>query len=159
VGPTMSDMVPARCRILVGIDGSECAQQALRWAAREARLRDAVLDVVHVAGEYLLGTGSSLSPAADWEQSAAAGNRILETFAEIARREGATVEARVEHGRPEHVLVRLSRGADLLVLGSSGHTPLLGMLLGSVAQHCTRHAHCPVVLVPLSVSLGVRVAV
>jgi nucleotide-binding universal stress UspA family protein len=155
----MTEVVPAQCRILVGIDGSECAERALLWAVREARLRAAVLDVVHVAGEGLLRTGGSLSPAADWDSCAAASSRTVERLTAMAREHGATVQPRVEHGRPEHVLVRLSKGADLLVLGSSGHTPLLGMLLGSVAQHCTRHAHCPVVLVPLTVSPGVRVAV
>jgi nucleotide-binding universal stress UspA family protein len=154
----MTDLV-SRCRILVGVDGSECAERALQWAVREARLRDAVLDIVHVAGESFLTTRGALSPVADWEQSATASSRAVERFAQVARDEGLSVKGRVEHGRPEHVLVRLSKGADLLVLGSSGHTPLLGMLLGSVAQHCTRHAHCPVVLVPLTVSPGVKVAV
>ena len=154
----MTEMV-SRCRILVGVDGSECAERALHWAVREARLRDAVLEIVHVAGENLLATRGALSPVADWEQSTTASSRTVERFAQMARDEGVSVQARVEHGRPEHVLVRLSKGVDLLVLGSSGHTPLLGMLLGSVAQHCTRHAHCPVVLVPLTDSPGVQVAV
>ncbi len=154
----MSDMV-SRCRILAGVDGSECAERALHWAVREARLRGAALEIVHVAGDNLLATRSALSQVADWEQSALAGARTVERFAQMARDEGVSVQTRVEHGRPEHVLVRLSKGVDLLVLGSSGHTPLLGMLLGSVAQHCTRHAHCPVVLVPLTESPGVQVAV
>ena len=100
-----------------------------------------------------------MSQVTDWDQSTTAGSRTVERLAQMARDEGVSAKARVELGRPEHVLVRLSKGADLLVLGSSGHTPLLGMLLGSVAQHCTRHAHCPVVLVPLTDSPGVRVAV
>ena len=154
----MTEMV-SRCRILVGVDGSECADRALHWAVRETRLRDAVLEIVHVAGENLLATRGVLSQVADWEQSTTASGRTVERFAQMARDEGVSVQARVEHGRPEHVLVRLSKGVDLLVLGSSGHTPLLGMLLGSVAQHCTRHAHCPVVLVPLTDSPGVKVAV
>ena len=152
----MTEMV-SRCRILVGVDGSECAERALQWAVREARLRDAALDIVHVAGDNLLATRGALSPVADWDQSVTATGRAVDRFAQLPRDEGLSVQGRVEHGRPEHVLVRLSKGADLLVLGSSGHTPLLGMLLGSVAQHCTRHAHCPVVLVPLTVPVQVAV--
>ena len=35
-------------RVVVGVDGSTDSMRALAWAAAEARLRDAVLDVVHV---------------------------------------------------------------------------------------------------------------
>ena len=36
---------------------------------------------------------------------------------------------------------------DLLVVGSRGHGTVVGMLLGSVSQHCVQHAGCPVVVV------------
>jgi len=48
---------------------------------------------------------------------------------------------------PSRVLFDASAGADLLVLGSRGHGGFSGALLGSVGQHCVRHAHCPVVIV------------
>ena len=49
-------------------------------------------------------------------------------------------------GRPATVLVDASRGADLLALGSRGHGTVSGALLGSVAEHCAAHAHCPVLV-------------
>ncbi|MGW7444192.1 universal stress protein [Kitasatospora sp. NPDC054795] len=59
------------------------------------------------------------------------------------------VEVRTEarHGTPAGALVEAARGADLLVVGSRGLGGFTGMLLGSVAQHCTRHATVPVVVV------------
>ena len=39
-------------------------------------------------------------------------------------------------------------GAELLVVGSRGHGAFAGMLLGSISQHCTQHAPCPVIVVP-----------
>jgi nucleotide-binding universal stress UspA family protein len=38
-------------------------------------------------------------------------------------------------------------GADLLVVGSSGHGSRRHIVLGSVADQCTRHAACPVAVV------------
>ena len=57
-----------------------------------------------------------------------------------------TVEA-VE-GTAGEVLVRQAEGAELLVVGGRGHSPLAGLLLGSVALHCIVHGPCPVVVVP-----------
>ena len=44
-------------------------------------------------------------------------------------------------------LVDASRGADLLVIGSHGHSEVVSLLLGSVSKHCVSHAHCPVVVI------------
>ena len=51
-----------------------------------------------------------------------------------------------EHGHPVPALVAASRGAELLVVGSRGHGEFVGMLLGSVSQHCAAKAHCPVLI-------------
>lgn len=47
---------------------------------------------------------------------------------------------------PAAALVRLSRDADLLVVGSRGLGGFAGVLLGSISQHCVRHATCPVLV-------------
>ncbi|HEY2287969.1 MAG TPA: universal stress protein [Streptosporangiaceae bacterium] len=50
-------------------------------------------------------------------------------------------------GDPTAALVRASAGADLLVLGIRGRSPVAGLRLGSVSQACAASASCPVVLV------------
>ena len=58
-----------------------------------------------------------------------------------------SVSIAVHRGRPAEVLVEASHGADLLVVGSPGHSALADLVLGSVSEHCVRHADCPVVVV------------
>jgi nucleotide-binding universal stress UspA family protein len=60
------------------------------------------------------------------------------------------ISARVEEGHPAVVLPEVSRGAQMLVLGSRGHGAFAGMMLGSVSQHCVQHMTCPVLVIPPS---------
>ena len=48
---------------------------------------------------------------------------------------------------PGPALVRASKGADLLVVGSRGMGGFEELLVGSVSHYCMRHASCSVVLV------------
>jgi len=57
------------------------------------------------------------------------------------------VEQEVVEGHPAQQLVVASEGADLVVVGSRGHGGFVGMLLGSVSQHVSAHAACPVLVV------------
>ena len=50
-------------------------------------------------------------------------------------------------GHAGNALVGASQDADLLVVGSRGHSAVAEMLLGSVSHHCVQHAACPVVVV------------
>jgi nucleotide-binding universal stress UspA family protein len=60
---------------------------------------------------------------------------------------GVRVRSTIIRGHPAPALIEASRGADLLVLGSRGHGEFVGMLLGSVSEHCVAHAHCPVLVI------------
>jgi nucleotide-binding universal stress UspA family protein len=66
---------------------------------------------------------------------------VLGAHPEIA----ATTE--VVEGHPALVLVDASKTAALLVVGSRGHGEFTGMLLGSVSEFLSTHAHCPVVII------------
>jgi nucleotide-binding universal stress UspA family protein len=65
--------------------------------------------------------------------------RLRQAHPDVAER------SRVVEGYPAAVLIEASHGAELLVVGSRGRGEFAGMLLGSVGEHCTTHAYCPVV--------------
>jgi nucleotide-binding universal stress UspA family protein len=140
-------------RLVVGVDGSESATSAVRWAAREANLRGAKLELVSVWEVSVSSVGYGLGFAEisgemlkGLEQNA---EEILATAAEVAR-EGSPeieIETRTVEGHAADVLVRAARDADLLVVGSRGMGGFRELLLGSVSQQCAHHATCPVVIV------------
>ena len=140
--------------IVVGVDHSEAAKAALRFALEEAKLREATLRVVHAwQYGYIGATGpEGAYPAVGGdikELRDAAATALEETLQEsTADMETMEVERRVVQGRAAAALVDESRDADLLVVGSRGHGGFAGLLLGSVSQQCAHHATCPVAIVP-----------
>jgi nucleotide-binding universal stress UspA family protein len=138
-------------RIVVGVDGSPGSLHALSWAGREARLRDATLEVV-VAWTYPIPV--LLFPVApdppDVKTLRKEAHELVErALAKVADDvSGIDVERRVVEGSAPEVLMNKAKEADLLVLGSRGLGGFRGLLLGSVSQQCALHATCPVVVVP-----------
>jgi nucleotide-binding universal stress UspA family protein len=139
--------------IVVGVDHSAGANEALRFALEEARLRRATLRVVHVwhfRYEGWTGMEVGLLPIVDElhdlrdAAAAALDSTLQEAIPDTA---GVEVERRVVEGAPAAMLVEESRDADLLVVGSRGLGGFAQLLLGSVSQQCAHHAECPVVIV------------
>jgi nucleotide-binding universal stress UspA family protein len=139
--------------IVVGVDHSEGAKAALRFALEEAKLRQATLRVVHAWQYAYIGAtgfeGSYPAVGGDIKELRDAAERDLDATLRESIPETGTVEIerRVVEGRPAAALVDESRGADLLVVGSRGHGGFVGLLLGSVSQQVAHHAACPVVIV------------
>jgi nucleotide-binding universal stress UspA family protein len=131
--------------VVVGVDHSNEAKAALRFALEEAHCRGAKLLVVHAIDPF--STYPSL--AVDVSAVRGAADQLLEDATNDVNREddGVEIERRVVEGAPGAVLVEESREADLLVVGSRGHGGFVGLLLGSVSRQCAHHAECPVVIV------------
>jgi nucleotide-binding universal stress UspA family protein len=135
--------------VVVGVDDSAGAAEALRWAIAEARLRGAPLRAIHAYPYWAaqIGYYGELGLGIAEMRSAAGGvlERAIDGLG--AEAEGVDIHRRVIPGQAADVLIAAAGAEDLLVVGSRGHGGLAGLLLGSVSQRCVQHARCPVVVV------------
>jgi nucleotide-binding universal stress UspA family protein len=138
-------------RIVVGVDGSPSAGEALRWAVRQAELTGAAVEAI-IAWHLPLMVGGYAWPPVGVLESTDFGQlagRVLAGAINDAVGPDAAVPVTpvVAEGNPAQVLLGAAAGADLLVVGSRGHGGFAEALLGSVSQHCVHHAQCPVVVI------------
>lgn len=136
--------VQAAGPLVVGVDGSRSATEAVRWAAAEARLRGLTVSLVAVprwpARRHEPAPGTLLDGSAPVYLAAAAA-----VAGEVAP--GIVVTRTVAHGRVAGVLREAGWEASMLVLGSHRRGPVTGTLLGSVGMTVMAGARCPVVVV------------
>lgn len=133
--------------VVVGVDGSESAQRAVRWAAEEAVRRSASLRIVHaelpLPADALDMTGMARGALHDeawrWVHHATGVAGKVDPELEI--------QVRVEVHSPVWMLEEESETAGLVVVGSRGLGGFSGLLLGSVAVALSCHGKCPVVVV------------
>ena len=157
-------------RVVVGVDGSPNSVAALRVAVGLAGRDGGTVDAIcafHPYARPQYPFGASVPPYGPLGDGVHQGSTIVGEVldAEVdARRslQGAMskafgcseldgVQLIALEGSPHGVLMRWAADADVLVVGAHGHAGPLGMVLGSTAQACTRHAHCPVLVVPTPV--------
>jgi nucleotide-binding universal stress UspA family protein len=131
--------------ITAGIDGTEESLAALGWAAREAVRRGTALRVVHAwrFEPYEGIDAGDRDTQAGWARDAT----TEAVRAVVGRHPELDVSTDVLEGGSVDVLVAAAADAELLVLGSRGHGPVVGFLLGSVGQQVIAEASRPVVLV------------
>lgn len=138
--------------VVVGVDGSPVSEKALAVAFDAASCRGVPLVAVH-----------SWDPerAFDPEESVADPQRValrdLEGVEQLVLAErlagwrerypDVVVEATLLTERPAEALERLSKKAQLVVVGSRGRNRLTGMVLGSTSQHLIVHSGSPVIVV------------
>jgi nucleotide-binding universal stress UspA family protein len=147
----MDEITRARPRIVVGVDGSEAALDAVRYAAHEALQRGAELVIAHATpGIVRVGTGVTAGPTS--AECRAAGLRVLER-ARRAASEVAGATGTVSHvatalldGPPAAMLVGEAEDAEMLVLGG-GRRPER-FRTGSVLSQVLETSEVPVVIVP-----------
>jgi nucleotide-binding universal stress UspA family protein len=132
-------------RIVVGVDGSECAERALEFAAHEASRWGALLHVVS-AYEIPPDAGWVVVPMEPFVEAALASVDSAVTRAHELE-PAVVTKGEHTHGFAGKVLVAASRGASLLVVGSRGRGEFRSLVLGSVSEHCVHHASCPVTIV------------
>jgi nucleotide-binding universal stress UspA family protein len=140
-------------RIVVGVDGSDGAAAALRWASNLALAEAAELVVVHVVEPASYHAGSLRLPRAllneaDWRQTIH--DELEGAWCAPLTEDGVRHRTRVETGRVglRLVAVAAEEQASLLVTGRRGLTGLGELLHGSVSAFVSQHARCPVAVVP-----------
>lgn len=146
--------------IVVGVDGSDAAGVALRWALEEARLRSARVVAVHawsfVPPQPIGDPGMLAMPAGDLPGQLSAEREAAQAGLDQALEElvGSAADVEVERklveGDAGDVLAAESQNASLLVVGSHGRSGFKAAILGSVSRHVVNHAACPVVVVKAS---------
>ncbi len=142
--------MPEGYGILVAVDGSAESDAAVRWATREAILRDAPITLLHVVAPVDANwpMGPMQANITEWQRQNA-GDVIEQArktlFAEVGESPPELrIELRYSHVVP--TLIDASKQAQMVVAGSRGTGPL-GRLLGSVSTGLVHHAHCPVAVI------------
>ncbi len=133
-------------KVVWATDGSENADRALELAKSLVSENGGSLLAVHSI-QYMVAKGGMEPPDEDETEV-----KIKQQVADL-KSAGIRAEERVvESGAygPAHTVARLAaeEGADLIVVGTRGHGPVAGVLLGSVAQRLASVAPCPVLVVP-----------
>ncbi|MDX6309399.1 MAG: hypothetical protein QOI06_2445 [Nocardioidaceae bacterium] len=136
--------------IVVGVDNSDAARAALRFALGEASRRGCALDVVTVWSLYAQPGGTAPVDAREWTRAEAQHVQDCAVASVLTDYDAAPpiLSRQVIEGDPAQVLLRIARNADYLVVGSGRKGPMKRLLAGSVSEFCVRHAACPVLVVP-----------
>lgn len=131
--------------IVAGVDGSPESLAAADWAAREAEYRGLPLRLVHAWRWEPLDLPLAQDPAV---QQKAARDLLRQAETEVSENHpDRPLTAQVLGDTPVAALLETARDADLLVIGSRGHGPLMGFILGSYAQQIIAASPVPVVAV------------
>ncbi len=155
---------PSRRAILVGVDGSAAALRAVRWAARDAALRNVPLTLVHCVDAPVPGWFQATAPAGfrQWQEDRA--REVIVSAINVAEestgeRGRVQIDSKVFYSATVPTLVDLSKDAEMVVVGYRGHGgTVVRNFLGSVSSGLVYHAHCPVAVIRDVEPMGANVA-
>jgi nucleotide-binding universal stress UspA family protein len=139
---------PAAGQVVVGVDDSDLAKQAVDFAFAHAALHGLGVVAVHAYQRPPLPAAGASRVAVSDDPHAVRAWMLAEALAGSRDKYPAVpVQERLIHGRPAAVLVAESAGAALTVVGSRGRGGFTGLLLGSTSQGVLHHASSPVAIV------------
>jgi nucleotide-binding universal stress UspA family protein len=144
-------------RIVVGTDGSDTAEEAVRQAIDLAKLTGATIGIVsayqpvskrRVQGEQ---EGAPADIANQFGPNEDV-NFVLDAAAAKARAAGLEVTTHPVQDDPADAILNVAEkvDADLIVVGNKGMTGARRYLLGSVPNNVSHHAPCSVIIVRTS---------
>lgn len=134
-------------RVVVGVDGSFAADAALRWAAGEAAVHGALLEIV-TAWSWSTSPPEVVGGDFDPDRLEAAAREVLRSAAGQVTAGSGGINCTAREGYAPTVLLDMAEGADLLVVGSRGRGMATEFVLGSTSHQCVHRSPVPVVIVP-----------
>ncbi len=140
-------------KILVGVDGSPSAEQAVNCAVDLAKRYGAKLLLVHVVPRQFYAVAPSeagvLATTVYVKDIEGEGKEMLADAVSKLKEKGIACESRLLQGIPADEILKLAQAerVDLIVLGSRGLTEVRGFLLGSVSDKVSHRAKCPTLIV------------
>lgn len=140
--------------LMVGVDGSECGDRAVAYAAARAKKSGAKIYIAYVI-EWSQFTFSTALENAERhkrreEEIQRAHSEIVDPIVNRLESEGHDVEGLVRHGHVADTLNALakSKGAVNIILGRQGTSKLKSHVFGSVGSRLVQSAECAVTVVP-----------
>ncbi|HEY8840180.1 MAG TPA: universal stress protein [Candidatus Dormibacteraeota bacterium] len=140
-------------RIVVGVDGSEHSEAAIKWAVRMAKGMGSEVVAVFVVAPPVYFDGGFLAPVVppqfDEEWRASIKNQLEEVWCKSLRDAGVRYRAIMEDGRPASVIAQVAESvsADVIVIGRRGRGGVAEIVLGSVSHELVLHSKRPVLVV------------
>lgn len=146
-------------RVIVPLDGSKLAEEALPVAIEVARHLNAPIHVVRAVepasnlpvSPGTLGVAPSLTPEIldrVWQEAEAEARRTIKEAIVTLQAQGVEASGATLNGSPFFAITEITEPDDLLILTSHGRGGVRRWLLGSVAEKLVREAPAPVILVP-----------
>jgi nucleotide-binding universal stress UspA family protein len=140
--------------IVVGTDGSETAQEAVRQATALAKATGSSIDIVSayepVSSARLREEAQQVPKDLEWMVNPREDvDATLESAAEQIKEAGVEVQIFAREGDPADAILDVAeeRGAGLIVVGNKGMTGAKRFLLGSVPNKVSHHAPCSVLII------------
>ena len=138
-------MWKASAPVVVGVDGSDAALDAAKWAIDEAISRDVPLRIVHVT--HIERQPASPEDAFRLDVQYAESSLRAATAAVEATGKPVKIETDILWGSPDTALINESRNASMVCVGSIGIGAIASELWGSTAATLAEKAYCPVAII------------
>jgi nucleotide-binding universal stress UspA family protein len=144
---------PGISRIVVGVDGSQHSEAAIRWAVRMARGMGSEVVAVFAIAPPVYFDGGFLAPVVppqfDEEWRAGMKHQFEEAWCKSLRDAGVRYRAIMEDGRPASVIAQVAESvnADVIVIGRRGRGGVAELVLGSVSHELVLHSKRPILVI------------
>jgi nucleotide-binding universal stress UspA family protein len=135
-------------KIVLALDGSDPSERVVPVARELAAPGSAQIDIVHVR-ELIAGRGGGQTLRANEDDLEHRVHGLAKELSDAGYDVHLHVETTVGGG-PAQVIAQIAEktGAEVILIGTRGHAPVAGLLLGSVTQRLLHIAPCPVLAIP-----------